>query len=270
MKKNIFISLLMAVLLATGCSEKDLIKFDSAPAVHFLGDSVRHKSFLFDHSEVVLDTIWIRVESTGDLSDRERPFTLEQIVEYPELTYIKDEHGTVIDSIIDAVSGVHYVALNDPIISDYLFIPADKPSVEVPVILKRHSDLGKRVYRIKLQLKTNEYFGTNYVNTMLTRTIYASDIISKPGNWESARMVLIYFGKFSIRKFRLMLDMADGTIIDEAFLAGLNTSTATYWQRKFQMAVDEYNREVDEYNDTHEDKKEYLRDENGELVQFKS
>ncbi|MCC8174230.1 MAG: DUF4843 domain-containing protein, partial [Odoribacter sp.] len=203
--KNIII--VFSVLLLISCSKDEIMKFGLDAAIRFLGDAEVNQAFLFHKSDYVRDTVWLQVQTSGDVSDRERSFVIEQLYEYPELTYIKDEHGNILDSIIDAKPGVHYEALNSGETFELSKISPGFVSAKVPIILIRNADLQHTVYRIALTLIPNNEFSTDFIEDMIVRKIFFTDLPIKPNNWDTTTGVIYLWGEYSEVKYRFIIDV---------------------------------------------------------------
>lgn len=95
-------------------------------------DTTQTVTFVVRKETYLIDTINLIVTTSGPVLNKERVFAIEQVVEYPKFTYLYDEHNNVVDSVIDAVAGVHYRPLDDPYTASFLRIPAGKHKVLFP------------------------------------------------------------------------------------------------------------------------------------------
>ena len=110
-------------------------------------DTTQTVTFVVRKETYLIDTINLIVTTSGPVLNKERVFAIEQVVEYPKFTYLYDEHNNVVDSVIDAVAGVHYRPLDDPYTASFLRIPAGETQSVVPILLLRSKDLQERPYR---------------------------------------------------------------------------------------------------------------------------
>ncbi len=150
--------------------------------------------------DVTQDTIWLDVNTMGYLSDKDRPFELQQIA----------TEGN------DAVPGKHYIGFdNAELKAKYYFIPAGKASVKVPVVVLRDPSLEENDVTLKVTFKPNEHFTAGY-KAFSIYMLTISDKLTKPSLWEPC--YLDYnFGLYGSKKHELMIAWT-GNAWDDAYL----------------------------------------------------
>lgn len=184
----------VAAVTLAAC-EKDLPLYDSPDdALNFemavdreSGEVVeRSYSFVYEADDVVQDTIWLRANTQGFLSDSDRPFRLEQI-----------ESGTARP---DAVAGQHYVGFDDAALQQYYVIPAGANTVLFPVVVKRDASLADSDVSLYFQLRENEHFKQGLPGQRVEMLVISARL-SKPADWSD-----YYMGAYGPVKHRFMID----------------------------------------------------------------
>lgn len=165
-------------------------------------DSVQQKTFAFYPSTVVTETVWLEVHTMGYVYDHDRILELEQVD---------------ISGVKNAVSGVHYVAFNDPEVSKHYVIPAGQIKAKIPVILKREASLKNEQVTLKIKIKTNENFDIGYPEKRVSIIEFA-DILLKPKGW-NFQVEHHFGGDYSFEKFSFMVQVAKWVLNDEWFEA---------------------------------------------------
>ena len=179
-------------------------------------------SFVLNSGEgVEIDTFWLKVNSMGYLSDKDRPFDLQQVLTREN----------------DAKAGEHYVPFDDSDLkSKYYYIPAGKSEVMVPIVLKRAPSLstdGDVV--LKITFKENDWFKLGYPEFSVY-TITISDKLSKPTAWNICNLDY-YFGAYGSVKHQLMISWTgknwdDDYIKNILFYEYINNGTSWGWYPK--------------------------------------
>jgi hypothetical protein len=238
--------LLSLSFLITACTENEMLNYENAPAIYFAGnatnrsDSINHSFFVLN-SNIVKDTVRVRVNTMGELSSQDRPVTLIQ-------TNVGAEGA--------AVAGIHYVPFDDATLKPLLKVPAGKEFADIPVVLIRDNSLDTVKVRLELGLVGNEYFRPGVVEKqrfVLTTT----DLVEKPGAWDIAYATLL--GKsWGPVKMRFLIDVTGYT--------NWYTMPAAYEMIMIQYFGALVRQKLLEYNADHPD--EPLREANGNLVSF--
>lgn len=240
---------LVAFPILAGC-EKDLPVYNySECGLKFSytqdRDSVYNYSFAFATSELNLqeDTVKVKVALVGDVADYDRPISLQQIPSGAK----------------DAVAGTHYVPFDDPSLASLYVLPKNAISTIIPIVVKRDASLKTDDYKLKFTFKTND----NFSFTLKERGAYSvviADQLIKPNNWDN--YCEHFFGSYSKVKHQLLIDATgfkwDNDFVDNRvkYYMGKDQNVVTGWQKKAQLALDEYQAEHGEP----------LRDENGDIV----
>lgn len=200
-----------------------------------IDDSVKRFTFVYSKSSLLADTLWVEMRTVGFVTNYDRPFQLEQ------LTYSKNTQ----EELKQAVKDIHYVDFNDEKLKNMYYIPANKNSTLVPIVLKRDKSLLKNKYYLKIRVKENEHFSQSYSSNS-SFVIELSDILTKPKYWNY--MAEYYFaGKYGEVKHKFMIEASGEKINDDYFYAILgNPKTVdlgytTYLSSFYSQKLREYN-----------------------------
>jgi hypothetical protein len=196
---------MMQMVIVVSCKENEMDDYVNDPAIYFAhgsnysldgtlantisqNDSINYSFFILDDS-IKRDTIYVFICTQGEIVDYDRPISLIQTNEGES------------DA---AVSGVHFVGLDDPAVKKSLVVPADQVYAKVPIIMLRDASLELEEKRLELSVAQNEYFRPGideYRNFIITTT----DIAVKPSNWDTRWKW--YFGPtFGSVKFRFIIN----------------------------------------------------------------
>ncbi|MEA5006874.1 MAG: DUF4843 domain-containing protein [Rikenellaceae bacterium] len=192
MKKSIYKYLIFSALIyiASSC-EKTPEVYDAGSGLNFYytstSDTLLSYSFVYGPSSMLTDTVWVKVETMGPLSDRDREITIVQ-----QMTG-KD----------DAVAGTHYVSFNDASLKKYYFMRANRSRDSIPVVLKRDGSLKENSYNLMIRIESNKDFKLiskerNGVRIVLT------DQLARPSRW--AIYCSAYFGDYGPVKHKWMIE----------------------------------------------------------------
>lgn len=227
--KNIKYSLLLLLAVVIFSCEKDIYKWDDKAArIQFTGDTLGYKTFIFEDEKIVDDTIYLTVRTMGFTSNRDRYFKLKQ---------------TPLEGVENAVAGVHYIGLDAPEMKEYLKIPANEATMNIPIIVMRDKSLKKSRVEMKLTIVENEEFTFGELNS-LSRRIIISDDYERPASY-SVWLETYCFGKYSkVRhKFmhKILVEQTD-LIPDESFFSMVSTEQSNYYYSEmFGKALAKYN-----------------------------
>jgi hypothetical protein len=247
MKRFKFIyAVLLSALIAAACTENKMLSYENDPAVYFAGtgdagvDSINHSFFLLS-TDIVKDTVFVRINTMGELSSQSRPVPVVQANVGAE--------GA-------AVAGVHYVSFDDPTLKPLLQVPAGKEFVNIPIVFIRDKSLDSTKVRIELALTTNDYFRPG-VTEKQRFSLTTTDLVEKPGAWDTRWF--IFLGKsWGPVKMRFLIDITGYT---DWFTTPSDMSMLQYFGALAKQRLLEYNA-------AHPD--EPLRESNGDLVSFSS
>ena len=137
--KNVLIMICCACLLGA-CDKAEVSSIYSGPdGIHFYYDQAgpfdadpypnSSETGSLSSSEKI-DTLWYKIDIMGNVSEKERKFSLKQSV---LSSMDSSSYYTGIATV--AVPWVNYVAFDDPRMEEYYVIPPRTSSVLVPVIL---------------------------------------------------------------------------------------------------------------------------------------
>lgn len=176
-------------------------------------DTVQRFSFVYLNSSITTDTVWVQLNTSGHVTDYDRPFELEQVPATANDTDNEDITNNA--DVINAVAGQHYISFDDSSIKQHLVIKAGENSVKVPLVLKRDESLQTSKVYLKLKLKENEHFKESFIEDR-SFVIESSDMLVKPVEWGGA--IEYYFsGTYGPVKLRFMIDCATWTLDDKWF-----------------------------------------------------
>lgn len=232
--KNIkyYIVILLAVILFS-CKEDVSIWNDTTSRIQFEeGDSTLSKSFAFDHRDVELDTIKLPVRAIGLVSSVDRPFRVKRI-------------PISIEGAEDAIEGVHYKALDSDEVKRLMVIKANKVTGFVPIIVLRTEEMAKKRFFAKFEIiEEGNDFKVGELNRT-TKSIVVSDMLEKPMYYD---YLVSSFGSYSRVKHGFMNDTLiekteDLKANDEFFMKVMTDMSMDYFQRFFQIALEEWEKE---------------------------
>lgn len=204
-------------------------------------------SFAYGEDARERDTLWFEVRTAGFLSAEARPVALQQIeVEGEE----------------NAVPGVHYVAFDAPELQSLYSVPAYQNRLEIPVVLLRDASLKTKTVTLKFAFRDNGVFQPGYEG-LEWRVIYATDHLSKPGNYDS-QYLNYYFGEYTEKKHELM-NRWTKRIWDEEYINEItsNFSYVLWLSEWFVLQLEEENARLQENGE------DILREPDGTPVSFK-
>ncbi len=193
----IHMSALMAILLAIGCEATQMDDYVNDPGIYFHPDAKQDSlaySFFFKKESVIRDTVYVRVNVTGMLTDYDRPIKLVQ---------------TNVGKSNAAVAGVHFIAFDDAEVKTFMRIPAHAAYVEVPVILLRDESLKSGEKRLGLAVAENEHFRLG-INRWRSYVVKMTDTVSKPRIWDNEWSV-IFGPTWGVEKMRLIIQSTGHT-----------------------------------------------------------
>jgi hypothetical protein len=246
MKRFKFIYVLLFAHIVAACTQNEMLSYENDPAIYFAGnldnksDSINHSFFLLN-SDILRDTVLIRINTMGELSSQARPLAIVQANVGAE--------GA-------AVAGTHYVPFDDATLRPLHQMPAGKEFVDIPVVFIRDASLDSTKVRLELALAANEYFRTGIVEKqrfVLTTT----DLIEKPSAWDT-RWYMALGKSWGPVKMRFIIDI---------------TGYTDWFTTPSEMALVQYfgalaKQKLLEYNTANPDNP--LREANGDLVTFNS
>lgn len=209
--------IISAVIIVTALSscEKDLEVYhypDNGLNFYYESakDTVKNFSFVYGPTTRTIDTVWVKVETVGFITDKDRDFTFEQV----------QTTGT------NALVGKHYVAFDDVSVKSYYSIPAGKSQTRVPIIVKRDASLKTSSVNLLIRVKNNENFKIANPSRSMTKVII-TDQLAKPTCW--AIYADGYFGTYGPVKHQFFIEQTGKKWDDEYILNVLGFTSGSTW-----------------------------------------
>lgn len=247
MKKYSCIILLL-LAIAVGCKKADYLLYKDVARLQMADTGALNSTFVYEAPAVVKDTVYIRINTIGGITDKDRTVTLEQITEY-DITYIRDPlTNKITDSIVKekpnkAVPGTHYVALNDPSMQPLLVIRAGKAFDSLPIILLRDASLKNNSYRLRIRIVANDQFALGEKKA-IEKTIVFSDRLERFESWKTdagQSPAFGTFGKYSIAKHQFMIDVLKVRIDEEWYKAIALVQAQQHYKNLVKDALVDFN-----------------------------
>lgn len=222
----------MLLAIAAGCKKADYVLYHDTARIQMADTSTLSSTFVYETPAVIRDTIYIRLNTIGGITDKDRAVTLEQIKEY-DITYTRDPltnkvtDSTVKERPFQAIPGKHYVPLNDPAMKALLVVRANKAFDSLPIILLRDTSLKTNSYRLHMRVVANDAFGTGEKKA-IEKTILFSDRLERFASWKvdnTSAPAYNSFGKYSVNKHQFMIDVLK-TRIDEDWYQAISVAQA--------------------------------------------
>lgn len=246
MKKIAFL-IFTTIAMLTACEEKLPLYSDHQAYLNFdikyKEDTLVNYSFVFSKG-LTKDTVWIRLNTMGYLSNKNRPFKLKQVAMGKK----------------DAVPGKHYIALDSKQMQQYLFIPANKTYAYVPVIVLKHPTLDNDIYSLRIKVEDNGTFNPGYREQNFIQIDITSKL-NKPTQWSV--FMNYFFGKWGPVKHQFMMDVT-GKTWDDNFLKSLfkDQNYTKYLVNKLTRALEKKNEQLKAKG------KPILKEADGTIVAF--
>jgi len=227
MKKYSFIIVLL-LAIAAGCHKADYLLYNDTARIQMADTSTLTSTFVYENAAVTRDTVYIRVNTIGGITGKDRAVKLQQVKEY-DVTYTRDPvtnkitDSTVKEKPYQAVAGKHYVAFDDPSMQALLVIRANKAFDSLPVILPRDASLKTNSYRLRIGVAANDAFAIGEKKA-IEKPIQFSDMLERFASWKvdnSSAPAYNTFGKYSVGKHQFMIDVLK-TRIDEAWYQAIS------------------------------------------------
>ena len=229
-KYSCIIVILLAVTI--GCKKSPYLMYSDGTRIQIADTSTQSFSFFYEAATVTRDTVYVKLNTIGGITDRNRTVTVEQIPEF-DYTYKYDPvTNKVIDSTANprpnaAVAGKHYVSFTDPGAQAIMFVQADSAIGRLPIILIRDTSLKSNTYRLRLRITANDEFMLGEKNFM-EKTIVFSDKLERFESWknDNTAPAVGTLGKYSTGKHQFMIDVLK-VQIDEAWWQAILAAQAT-------------------------------------------
>ena len=242
-----YTAIVLTVLITTTACSEDLIEpWIAQDYIQFDANNIKTYSFVYAGSTIQKDTLNLRVNVAGKLSDKNRHYKVKQVKSYG-FVYEYDNNGYKIDSAFielpnQAKVGVHYEDF-----SNYnMEVSADSTYGIMKVVILRDPSLKEKDYSLTLEVQESEDFLPGNIQTQ-KNNIVLSDQITQPKRWSTyfignstCYSVMAYYGKV---KHQLLIDVT-GKRWDDNFIT--KELTEEYLVFYKNMAVQELNRINDE------------------------
>jgi len=223
MKTLYYLLGITAIALFLSC-EKELEVYQAGARLSFYyaaaSDTLVSYSFVYGPSTTTQDTVWLEMETIGELSATNRSISVEQVS----------------TGINDALPHVHYVAFDDASLQNAYMMPAGRSRTRIPIVLKRDASLQSKRMTLLVQIKHNEIFPLSYSSRDQVKIVF-SDLLEKPTNWNATFVnpngtILVIFplGEWGAVKHRFLIEQT-GEKWDYDYIhdvLGFNESPTTY------------------------------------------
>lgn len=154
-------------------------------------------SFIYVGDSVMVDTVWITLNTQGFVTDNNRSFHLQQV--------------SAGDSVRNAVADVHYQAFDSEAMRKYYYVPAGKNTVKVPVVVYRDASLADGDVHLNIEVKPDDNF-TQGIPAYRMFPLVISNVLTRPSNWSD-----YYFNTYGPVKHSFMIKQT-GLRWDEDFI----------------------------------------------------
>jgi len=206
-----YILIAFSAIFLLGCENK-LEMFNYGDGLNFIYnnnvDSIFNYSFVYGPSAAVSDTVWVKVETMGYISESSREISFIQI----------QTDGN------NAAPGTHYIPFDDASVKAKYVIKKGESTASLPIIIKRDASLKNSIVTLVLGFKENNYF-KSALPKRSRYIIIITDQLSKPANW--AAYAIAYFGTYGVVKHQFLIDQT-GKKWDDEYLSnelGFTSST---------------------------------------------
>lgn len=243
----IFIGMLLPGFLFIAC-EKEIrpyeetinrLNFKFEGSGHSLSsDTLISYSLLYTPRNQNTDTIWVEVATVGYVTDYPRKVSFEQVPSSGE----------------QAIAGTHYIAFNDPRLSEAYFIPAHKNSARLPIVLIKDPSLDDKEVSLKIRIAENEFFQSGFSSYQAIH-IKVTNRIVKPKYWDShIEYYITGYTGYGKQKHLFMIEVGreHNVLIDEDWFKNIlgsdrqrpDMGVTNYWNLLFRNALRKKNEEL--------------------------
>lgn len=240
----------LVALMLTACDENERLPFSGEPSVYFNEQITvngqpfeifeRGYSFAGQSSSVIQDTVWLASKVIGYTADTDRHF---KAVVVGDSSAAQVRNDTVYYEVLDGV------------------IPAGEVNGYLPLVIYRTAWIQDTTLQVTLKIVDAEGYDLQAGTPgNLSFTVYWSDRLVKPANWDAS--LSFFFGAYSTTKYQFIIDVlgvAEFTIYSRFNPTGAYTTGDMY---DFRSRLKEA---LQAYNDTHDPD---MTDETGALVTF--
>lgn len=233
MNRLIYFTLIALAALATGCSKADELLYNDISRVQLNDTATVNSTFVYEPATVTRDTIYIQVNTIGDMANYDREIALVQV----------PESGAV----NAAVPGIHYVAMDDPSLKKLMVVKANTVKAMIPVVLLRDASLKEKSYRLKLQLSGNDQFGLGEIQRRSCVVVF-SDRLERFYSWRvdsGVAPAFSTFGKYSTVKHQFMVDILQEPIDEAWYQTAVSTGALQNYGNLLKTALDAFNKNAE-------------------------
>lgn len=233
MKRLIYFTLIFLTAVAAGCSKADELLYNDISRVQLSDTAVMNSTFVYKNATVTKDTVYIEVNTIGDIANYDREVKLVQVAEAGVTSA--------------AVAGVHYVSTDDPELKKLMVVKANAVKAMIPVVLLRDASLKESSFRLRLELAANDQFGLGELKSR-ARTIVFSDRLERFFSWRvdgTQAPAFNIYGKYSTGKHQFMIDILHEEI-DETWYQNVVSIGATgHYRNLLKEALAAFNSDPD-------------------------
>lgn len=246
--KRLIYFIAVLLLTAAGCKKSEYLTYKSIDRLQLADTTALSATFIYEANTVIKDTVYIVVNTIGDIADHDRPVKLVQVPEY-DYTFVRDPITNQITDTIatekpfKALPGVHYVDLADESLASMMVIKANHVRDSIPVVLLRDTSLKTNSYRLRLQLVATREFGLGETNAR-EKTVVFSDRLERFFSWRfdtGVAPAFSIFGKYSTGKHQFMTDVLKVNIDEAWFLAMYAAQAQLNYQNVLKAALIAFN-----------------------------
>lgn len=246
--KGLICFIIAIIVISAGCSETDYQLYSDINRIQLNDTATLNYTFVYEPAATIRDTVYIQVNTIGNLAEYDREVKFVQVPEY-NYTYQRDpQTGEVTDTIVTekpnkAIPGVHYVAADDPELKKLWVVKANAATARIPVVLIRDASLELESFRLRLQLAESADFGLGETKAGAV-TIVFSDRLERFYSWRTDNTVspaYNSFGKYSTAKHQFMIDVI-GEVIDENWYQAISRLQAVgHYNNLLKEALNTFN-----------------------------
>lgn len=229
MKRLIYFAVIALAAVLAGCSKADQLLYSDVNRLQLNDTTTINTTFVYDPVTTTKDTVYIKVNTIGQISDHDREVKMAQFVE-------PDVQNT-------AVAGVHYLSMDDPSLKKLMVVKANAVSAMIPVVLLRDASLKQSSYRLRLQLVGNDQFGLGEVQRRSCAIVF-SDRLERFYSWRvdaSQAGAYLTFGKYSVRKHQFMIDILKEQIDEAWYQAAVAAGALQHYKNYLKDKLNVFN-----------------------------
>lgn len=229
MNRFIYTILIALVAFASGCSKAEELMYSDISRVQLTDTAALNSTFVYDGSEVTRDTVYVSINTIGDISSQDRAVKIVQITD---------------PSILNpAVAGQHFLPFDDASLKALMVVKANAVTAKLPIVLLRDPSLKEKTVRLRLELVANDQFGLGEQKSRAI-TIVFSDRLERFYSWRvdaTQAPTFLAFGKYSTTKHQFMIDQL-GEIVDERwYQAALGLGAIQHYKNLLKQRLADFN-----------------------------